>query len=85
MLSKVKAFKGVAQAAGIDGVKFTAHIAYRDFLNETVAHDDVLEIYLPLDLCSKFAEADITSQQLVDGSVVILNGNRIQTSLLGTS
>jgi hypothetical protein len=85
MLNMVKTFKDVAREAGIDGLKLTAHIDYRDFVSEVISHTDDLEIYLPLDLCAKFASADITSQQLIDGSIVILNGNRIQVSLFGTS
>jgi len=81
IIPMVKAFKRPTQESGIDGLKFAAPIYYRDFVSEVVAQHDQLEIYLPLDLIQKFVDADITSQQLVDGSVVLLNGNRVQVSL----
>jgi hypothetical protein len=85
LLHRIKLFRGVAQQTGIDGLKFTTNIAYRDFANETVARTDEMEVYIPLDLSMKFADADITSQQLLDGSIVLLNGNRIQVTLSGGS
>jgi len=85
LLRRIKLFRGIAQETGIDGVKFTATIAYRDFVNETVDHIDSVEVYVPLDLSMKFADADITSQQLIDGSIVLLNGNRVQVNLSGGS
>ena len=82
LLDRVKLFGGIAQMTGIDGVKLAVGIAYQDLVSETVPHVDNLEVYVPLDLAMKFAEADITSQQLIDGSTVLLNGNRVQVSLL---
>lgn len=81
LLDDIKAFRGVATLAGIDGVEFTLPIHYRNFVSETVATSDTLEVYVPLDLANEFASQDVTSQQLMDGSVVILNGNRVQVSL----
>jgi hypothetical protein len=81
IIDRVKTFKGPAQQTGIDGLKFEARVSYRNFVNEPEIRDDQLEIYLPLDLCVKFVDADITSQQLIDGSIVLLNGNRIQVPL----
>lgn len=85
LLHRIKLFRGIAEQTGIDGVKFTISISYRDFVNETVAHVDKMEVYVPLDLSMKFADADITSQQLLDGSIVLLNDNRIQVNLAGGS
>ncbi len=81
IIERIRAFKGPAQESGIDGLKFSAEVAYRNFVDEPTSHQDQLEIYLPLELIMKFTEADITTQQLVDGSVVLLNGNRIQILL----
>jgi hypothetical protein len=81
LLDDIKAFQGVASLVGIEGVQFTARIYFRNFVSETVATFDKLELYVPLGLASKFADLDITSQQLMDGSVIILNGNRVQVSL----
>lgn len=81
VLDNVKRFKVPAQEIAIDGLKFSEAINYRNFLDEQSSHTDDLQIYLPLNLCAKFADADITSQQLVDGSIVLLNGNRVQILL----
>ncbi len=81
IVERVKAFKAPAQETGLDGLKFAADISFRNFVNEAELHNDRLEIYFPLDLCLKFTDADITSQQLIDGSIVLLNGNRIQVPL----
>ncbi len=81
LLDDIKAFQGVAGLVGIGGVKFALRIYFRNFVSESVPTFDRLELYVPLDLAKKFADADITSQQLMDGSVVILNGNRVQVSL----
>jgi hypothetical protein len=56
-------------------------IMYRNFVNESVNRTDQLEVYLPVELVVKFADSDITSQQLMDGGIVLLNGNRIQVQL----
>jgi hypothetical protein len=81
IIAMIKTFKSPAQESGIDGLKFTTSIDYHNFVNESQTHQDQLEIYLPLDLLVKFVDADITSQQLIDGSIVLLNGDRIQVSL----
>jgi hypothetical protein len=83
VIGKVKIFKGPSQVTGIDGLKFTAGVDFRNFVNESELqiHHDRLDVYLPLDLCLKFVDADITSQQLIDGSTVLVNGDRVQVPL----
>ena len=81
VITSVKTFKAPTQESGIDGLKFVAPIFYRNFVDESQTGQDQLEVYLPLDLVVKFVDADITSQQLIDGSIVLLNGNRIQVPL----
>jgi hypothetical protein len=83
VIGAVKTFQQPAVLTGISGVKFAASINFRNFVNESelATHDDQLEVYVPVDLCLKFVDADITSQQLIDNSTVLLNGNRIQVPL----
>jgi hypothetical protein len=81
IIGRVKTFRTPAGEAGIDGLKFSVAISFRNFVNEPKTRNDQLDVYLPLDLCAKFLEADITSQHLIDGSIVLLNGNRIQIPL----
>ena len=83
IMAMVRGFKGPAQESGIDGLKFAATIEYRNFINESSVKSDDLEIYLPLEQVVKFVDADITSQQLIDGSIILLGGNRIQVPLAG--
>ncbi|MCI0337839.1 MAG: hypothetical protein L0226_09695 [Acidobacteria bacterium] len=69
----------------IGGIKMAIRILYKDFLQERNIHPhaEVLEIYAPYNLIEKFFNLDITNQQLVDGSVILMNGNRMQVSLAG--
>ncbi len=82
LLSVIKTFSSVAEAAAIDGVKLVTVIQHKSFLDELAAPTkDRLELYVPLDKAQQFHDAEITSQQLVDASVILLNDNRIQAVL----
>jgi len=82
LLSVIKTFSSVAEEAGIDGVKLVTVIQYKSFLDELAApKKDKLEIYAPLDMAQQFDNAEMTSQQLMDASVILLNDNRIQAVL----
>ncbi len=83
VVDRIKTFKVPAQESGIDGLKFGTAIVYRNFVNESQNHIDQLEVYLPVELVVKFVNADITSQELIDGGIVLLNGNRIRAPLAG--
>ena len=73
----------ITDANGIYGIKIRARIFYRDFLSKRNQrpHVEVLEIFAPYDLVEKFFNLDITNQKLVDGSVVLVNGDRIEVDL----
>jgi hypothetical protein len=83
LLTVLKAFTiPVKDELGIFGLKLEFQIPHRSFLNEgAVPTLDKLEIYAPIDLILQFNDADITSQQFVDGCVVIVDGNRISVPL----
>jgi len=83
LLTVLKAFAApVADVTDIHGLKLEYSIAHRNFLSASSVSDyDKLEIYAPSDAIHKFSGADITSQQLVDGAVVIVNDNRVQVAL----
>jgi hypothetical protein len=73
----------ITDANGIYGIKIRARIFYRDFhsrRNQRL-HVEVLEIFAPYDLVEKFFNLDITNQKLVDGSIVLVNGDRIEVDL----
>lgn len=87
LLVILKAFaKPVEDAPQLHGLKLEYEIPHKSLLDEgSSAAIYVLEFYAPADLIRKFADADITNQQFVDGSIAIVNENRVQVSLAATS
>jgi hypothetical protein len=83
LLTVLKAFTiPIKDELGIYGLKLEFLIPHRNFLHEgSEPTSDKLEIYAPIDLILQFSEADITSQQFIDGCVVIVEGNRISVPL----
>jgi hypothetical protein len=73
----------ITDANGIYGIKIRTRILYRDFLSKRNQrpHVEVIEIFAPYDLVEKFFNLDITNQKLVDGSIVLVNGDRIEVDL----
>lgn len=81
-LSLLKGFAKVAVSHSLfGGIKLSQksrHGTAPDYLD--VASDEV-QAYFPLEELLRFAEADITSQQLVDASIVLVGGDRVQIDL----
>jgi hypothetical protein len=73
----------ITDANGIYGIKIRARIFYRDFHSKRNQrpHVEVLEIFAPYDLVEKLFNLEITNQKLVDGSIVLVNGHRIEVDL----
>jgi len=81
----------ITTANGIYGIKIRTRIFYRDILpmpRRTQRQDvnqrpnvEVLEIFSPYDLVEKLYNFDITNQKLVDGSTVLVNGDKIEVDL----
>jgi hypothetical protein len=86
LLVILKAFAlPVRDVPDIYGLKLEFAIPHRSFADQSATSaTDKLEVYAPANLIRQFAEADITSQQLLDGSVVIVNSNRTQVALSGS-
>jgi hypothetical protein len=84
-LNLLKSLAVLGADAGVDGITMRETISYRNFVSETVARSDSLQVYAPLAAIKEFSSADITSQQFVDQCVVILNSNRIQVLLSSAS
>jgi hypothetical protein len=72
----------VLDTPGLDGIAINMEIQYKNFLEKYVAaqHDDLI-LYASLKSIKDFSDAEITSQQLLDQSIVLVNGDRIQVSL----
>jgi hypothetical protein len=81
----------ITDAKGIYGIKIRARIFYRDILPGSRRNRrsnvnqrpnvEVLDIFAPYDLVEKLYNFEITNQKLVDGSTVLVNGNRIEVDL----
>ena len=74
-------YSKIKEINGVDGLKMIVTVFYRDFVTETADKKDTLELYVPKDEIGKFINADITSQEIMNKSTILLNGNRIQVDL----
>jgi hypothetical protein len=83
LLLTLKAFaKLVEDAKDIQGLKLELEIPHRSFAKTAAAAvNDKVELYAPAEQIKKFADADTTSQQFIDGCVVIVNDNRVSVPL----
>lgn len=83
LLTVLKAFAlPVKDTKDVYGLKLEMIIPHRSFLEQgSIPALDKLEIYAPAELIHKFSDADITSQQFIDGCVVIVENNRISVPL----
>lgn len=82
LLVTLKEFASVvADVESVYGLKLELAIPHRPFTQSTGTQLDACEIYAPSAEIKHFAEADITSQALIDKSVVIVNSNRIEVRL----
>ncbi len=68
---------------GIEGIKIELKVLYRDFLRETEFqnHADDIQAYFTLELLSAYKDAEITNQDLIDKSIILVNNNRVRVSL----
>jgi hypothetical protein len=73
----------ITDANGVYGIKIRARIFYRDFRSKRNQrpHVEILEVFAPYDLVEKFFNHEITNQKLVDGSIVLVNGDRIAVDM----
>jgi hypothetical protein len=85
LLAIVKSAQPLLTESGMHGLKIETSISHKDFMKTyAVSDEDRVELYVPGDVLKRFCDADITSQQLLDGSVVIVNNNRVQVPLTGS-
>jgi hypothetical protein len=63
----------------IQGIKIELGIPHESFVSKDDATSiDRLELYAPMQLIRQFADADITAKKLLEGSVILINGNRVE-------
>ncbi len=67
---------------GFEGVRLVLHLPHRRSADTGVTQGgDTIDWYAPRDRLGQFALDEVTGQQLLDGSVVLINGNRAQILL----
>lgn len=82
LLKLLKTFGTALPGSGdLFGMKLEEEIPFKDFTSSDSVQHDHLQIYAPSDSIRKFSDADITSQQFIDGCAVLVNDNRIQVNL----
>lgn len=74
-------FEIVGRPDGIEGIVATAKIVSYDFVRKDDRNLEKFEMYVPFDLLTRFSNLDITNQDLVDGSILLLDGSRIKVNL----
>ncbi len=82
LLSLIKEFAKATDGADTYGLLVSLSVPYRNFLDsDQSTRYDSLRVYVPTAEIKRFAEHEITSQDLVDASVVIVNDGRVAVSL----
>lgn len=86
----IKKLKTVYEKTGkvkeVEGLKVETFISSKSFLDKFASPTkEQYEIYVPFDLLQKFIDAEITNQDLVDGSIILVEGNRVKINLTNYS
>jgi hypothetical protein len=78
----LKRISGDVVASSMTGVKVTFKVHFENFLDKYVSSStDQVVMYVPAEALKQFADADISSQKLLDGSVILVNDDRVEISL----
>src|SRR6266446_1116321 len=81
-LALLKAFARVTVRHDlIGGLKLTVLSMHGNAPDYSDLEGDKVEAYFPIDALMKFADADITSQRLLDQSIILVKGDRIEVDL----
>lgn len=82
LLTVLKGFNlPVSDGETVAGVKLQIELGHRNFVREQETTFDNVEIYATTEDIKAFTDFDITSQELIDRSFVIVNGNRVSVPL----
>jgi hypothetical protein len=65
----------------INGIELKVIISYSNFVDKSPTEYETLKFYVPLNELKLFIEADITDQELIEKSIVLLNDNRVKVNL----
>ena len=81
-LPLLKAFAKISLAhKGIGGLKLVQPSRHGTAPSYTDARVDHVMAYFPIEVMLKFAQADMTSQQLVNQSIILVNDDRVEVDL----
>ena len=75
MLDRVGRFAPLGEATGIGGVKLTIEAPFQDFGQRSRIEQNLLQVYVLSSIASRFVSAEITGQEMIDSSVVLIDGN----------
>jgi hypothetical protein len=81
MLDRVRRFAPLGEATGIGGVKLTIEVPYQDFGRRSKIDRNRLQIYVRSSIAARFAGGEITGQQMIDSSVVVIDGTATRVVL----
>lgn len=77
--------KQIREAAGdpayLEGTHLKVHILHNNFVTNSRVQVDRVDMYFPEAALARFVREEITDQELIDASVVIVDGNRTKLSL----
>ena len=79
LLAKLRELEVLCRGVdALQGVKLDLQIPQERVSDTDVLTIRRLEIYAPLTVLRPFADADITARKMLDGSVILVNGNRVE-------
>lgn len=82
LLDVLKSFSKVGREVSSHGLAVAVGIPHKSFANRYGPHQtDQLRLYVPIERIMAFADADITSQELMESAIVLVNGNRVAVDL----
>jgi len=79
--------KQVKNISEVEGVKITSEILSKDFVREKYSKGKIetYEIYTSFSSLYKFIDAEITNQELIDNSIILVDGSRVKVNLTSFS
>lgn len=65
----------------IDGVKISIQVPYKNFITEAYSEPsyDRVEIYAPMEIIRQFADSELTNQDFINESIMLVNGARVNS------
>ena len=81
-LKKLRDFIKIAgHCDGYYGISAMAKIGSYDFVRKDDTTLEKFEMHVPFDAFDRFISADITNQELIDASIIMMDGSRMKVNL----